>query len=216
MHLQHSGRAMVVLVLQPGGVGPRLYSQKSGVIQYSLFHLPSLLHDGYAGLPISHSKRKKQASPTHASEAWLRVLEFWVQLFYGIELEAVGLQFEPYRWRPCGVTWHLSRTVVVIKLRRTSALRKCQSFDLSKSGRSRRPALNTDGQWNPKTRKLSIRCRHAHSFRNLSWNSAPLPPLFHASSCMFVHAFDTLKIPVHRFGTRCTLKKVICLSISGK
>ena len=22
-----------------------------------------------------------------------------------VELEAVGLQFEPYRWRPCGVTW---------------------------------------------------------------------------------------------------------------
>ena len=32
----------------------------------------------------------------------------------GIELEAVGFQFEPYRWRPCGVTWDPSRTVVVI------------------------------------------------------------------------------------------------------
>ena len=40
----------------------------------------------------------------------------------GIELEAVGLQFEPYRWRPFGVTWDSSQTVVVIKLRRTSAL----------------------------------------------------------------------------------------------
>ena len=29
---------------------------------------------------------------------------------------------EPYRWCPCGVTWDSSRTVVVIKLRRTSAL----------------------------------------------------------------------------------------------
>ena len=27
-----------------------------------------------------------------------------VQVGNGIELEAVGLQFEPYRWRPCGVT----------------------------------------------------------------------------------------------------------------
>ena len=45
-----------------------------------------------------------------------------VQVGNGIELEAVGLQFEPYRWRPCGVTWDLSRTVVVMKLRRTSAL----------------------------------------------------------------------------------------------
>ena len=46
-----------------------------------------------------------------------------VQVGNGIvELEAVDLQFEPYRWRPCGVTWDSSRTVVVIKLRRTSAL----------------------------------------------------------------------------------------------
>ena len=45
-----------------------------------------------------------------------------VQVGNGIELEAVGLQFEPYRWRPCGVTWDSSRTVVVINLRRTSAL----------------------------------------------------------------------------------------------
>ena len=45
-----------------------------------------------------------------------------VQVGNGIELEAVGLQFEPYRWRPCGVTWDSSRTVVVLKLRRTSAL----------------------------------------------------------------------------------------------
>ena len=45
-----------------------------------------------------------------------------VQVGNGIELEAVGFQFEPYLWRPCGVTWESSRTVVVIKLRRTSAL----------------------------------------------------------------------------------------------
>ena len=45
-----------------------------------------------------------------------------VQVGNGIELEALGLQFEPYRWRPCGVIWDSSRTVVVIKLRRTSAL----------------------------------------------------------------------------------------------
>ena len=23
----------------------------------------------------------------------------------GIELDTVGRQFEPYRWRPCAVTW---------------------------------------------------------------------------------------------------------------
>ena len=33
-----------------------------------------------------------------------------VQVGNGIELEAVGLQFEPYRWRPCGVTLDSSRT----------------------------------------------------------------------------------------------------------
>ena len=27
-----------------------------------------------------------------------------VQVGHGIELEAVGLLFEPYQWRPCGVT----------------------------------------------------------------------------------------------------------------
>ena len=45
-----------------------------------------------------------------------------VQVGNGIELEAVGLQFEPYWWLPCGVTWDSSRTVVVIKLLQTSAL----------------------------------------------------------------------------------------------
>ena len=34
------------------------------------------------------------------------------------------LQFEPYQCRPCGVTWDSSRTVVVIKLLRTSALHR--------------------------------------------------------------------------------------------
>ena len=38
------------------------------------------------------------------------------QVGNGIELEAIGLQFEPYLWLPCGVTWDSSRTVVVIKL----------------------------------------------------------------------------------------------------
>ena len=47
-----------------------------------------------------------------------------VQVGNGIELDTVGRQFEPYRWRPCGVTWDVvpdSRTVVVLKLLRTSA-----------------------------------------------------------------------------------------------
>ena len=47
-----------------------------------------------------------------------------VQVGNGIELEAVAFRFEPYRWRPCGVTWDSSRTVVVIKQRGTSALRQ--------------------------------------------------------------------------------------------
>ena len=45
-----------------------------------------------------------------------------VQVGNRIELEAVGFQFEPYQWRPCGVAWDSSRTVVVITLLRTSAL----------------------------------------------------------------------------------------------
>ena len=45
-----------------------------------------------------------------------------VQVGNGIELEAFGLQLEPYRWCPCGVTWDLSQTVGVIKVLRTSAL----------------------------------------------------------------------------------------------
>ena len=37
-----------------------------------------------------------------------------VQVGNGIKLEAVGLQFKPYLWLPCGVTWDSSLTVVVI------------------------------------------------------------------------------------------------------
>ena len=51
-----------------------------------------------------------------------------VQVGNGIELEAVGLQFEPYWWRPCGVTQNSSGTVVVIKLLRTWALRAMVAF----------------------------------------------------------------------------------------
>ena len=39
------------------------------------------------------------------------------------------------------------------------------SFEFSEPGR---PPLNTDGQWNPKPRRLPPRCRRAHSFRILS------------------------------------------------
>ena len=28
-----------------------------------------------------------------------------IQVCNGIDLDTVGLQFEPYRWRRCGVTW---------------------------------------------------------------------------------------------------------------
>ena len=61
---------------------------------------------------------------THLMEhfCWQLFMGCLVQVGNGIELEAVGLQFKPYRWCPCGVTWESSRTVVVMKLRRTSAL----------------------------------------------------------------------------------------------
>ena len=48
-----------------------------------------------------------------------------VQVGNCIELEGSGSSWSPvrtYQWLPCGVTWDLSRTVVVIKLPRTSAL----------------------------------------------------------------------------------------------
>ena len=46
-----------------------------------------------------------------------------VQVCNGIEVDTVGRQFEPYRWRPCYVTSdNCSRSVMVIKLRRSSAL----------------------------------------------------------------------------------------------
>ena len=45
-----------------------------------------------------------------------------IQVGNGIEMEAVGLQFKPYLWCPCGVTWDSSQTVVVIKLLQTSTL----------------------------------------------------------------------------------------------
>ena len=31
-----------------------------------------------------------------------------VQVGNGIELEVIGLQFEPYLWHSCGVTWDSS------------------------------------------------------------------------------------------------------------
>ena len=31
--------------------------------------------------------------------------EYTAQVGNGIELDTVGRQFEPYLWRPCGVTW---------------------------------------------------------------------------------------------------------------
>ena len=58
----------------------------------------------------------------------------FVQVGNCIELEAIGLQFKPYLWHPCGVTWDSSRTVVVIKLLWTPPwlqLPHCPSFQPS-------------------------------------------------------------------------------------
>ena len=44
-------------------------------------------------------------------------------------------------------------------------------------------AIFMDEQRNQKPLKISPQCRHAHSFRILSWNSASTPPLFLPSSC---------------------------------
>ena len=51
-------------------------------------------------------------TPAAASETlgplllgWVLVKGCLVQVGNDIELDTVGRQFEPYRWRPCGVTW---------------------------------------------------------------------------------------------------------------
>ena len=49
----------------------------------------------------------------------LQLFTCLVQVGNGIELKAFGLQFEPYLWCPCGVTWDSSLTVVVTKLQQT-------------------------------------------------------------------------------------------------
>ena len=54
-----------------------------------------------------------------------------VQVGNGIDLEAVNLQFKPFWWRHCGVTWDSSRAFVVIKLQQNSALEYiCQAAQL--------------------------------------------------------------------------------------
>ena len=70
----------------------------------------------------------------------------------GIELNAVGLQFEPYRWRPCGVTWDSSRTAVVIKLWRTSALNLKRTGVGVVSSESTIAASDSEGRTGPRAR----------------------------------------------------------------
>ena len=70
------------------------------------------------------------------------------------------------------------------------------SFEFSESGP---PPLNTRRAVQSETQEFPPRCRHAHSFRNLSWNSASRPPLFLPTILLqkFMQVFDTSKIPVH-------------------
>ena len=74
------------------------------------------------GFCCRHRDGSIVSGPVAAEGSSFQLKGCLVQVGNGIELETVGLQFEPYRWRHCGVTWDSSRTVVVIKLRRTSAL----------------------------------------------------------------------------------------------
>ena len=64
---------------------------------------------------------------------------------------------------------------------------------------------------NPRTPSTMQAC----SFFSNSFSSLGIllldPHFFFHQKHKFVHVFDTLKIPVHCFGTRDTLKKVICL-----
>ena len=61
--------------------------------------------------------------------------------------------------------------------------RTCWSLDELWIFRVGSATLNKDGQRNPKPKKLPPRCRHAHSFRILSWSSASRPPLFLPAYC---------------------------------
>ena len=55
-----------------------------------------------------------------------------------------------------------------------------KSFEFSESGQ---PPLNTRRAEKSETQKFPPRCRHAHSFRILSLNSASRPPLFLPPYC---------------------------------
>ena len=56
------------------------------------------------------------------------------------------------------------------------------------------------------TKKKLPRCKHAHSFRIFSLEFCFLTPAFSSMFLHVSHAFDTLKIPVHRFGCQDIIK----------
>ena len=61
--------------------------------------------------PVTVSRSVWTGNPitqTHFCSINSRYRECLVQVCNGIELKAVGLQFELYLWSPCGVTWDSS------------------------------------------------------------------------------------------------------------
>ena len=113
-----------------------------------------ILEPEYAGLGVNAASvtvvwlgilqpARPSTSPIQSFEARGCVVQVGNGTGIDPSLEAVGLQLEPYRWRPCGVP---CRTVVVIKLRRTSALgansRPVCLFVSDENSRSNYNALN--------------------------------------------------------------------------
>ena len=108
------------------GVSSKIVSDKAFVFSvFSRNQEKTIYNSVSAKLSPTKSKKEKIIESTAIEKGCL------VQVGNCIELEAVGLQFEPYRWLPCGVTWDSFRTVVVIKLLQTSALKVLVSDWLS-------------------------------------------------------------------------------------
>ena len=83
-------------------------------------------------------------------------------------------------WYIHGITWDNQR-YPIISLAFLEAL--VYTRDIPSICQNTKTYQQGQFQMDLKPQKLPARCRHAHSFRILSWNSASLPLLFLPSSC---------------------------------
>ena len=110
-----------------------------------------------------------------------------------------------YQWAPAVYPGFL-----LVTFRTVRAL---TSFEFSELGR---PPLNTGQAEKSETQELPPLCRHAHSFRILSWNSASQPQLFLplyccTSSCKYLTLWKYQSVALE---PEILWKKVICLILS--